>query len=48
MVLWKNDTQLLNDYTKYVDKNSNYKKDFKYNIYDVLCRLETVNRNKDR
>lgn len=48
MLLWKNDTQLLNDYTKYVDKNSNYKKDFKYNIYDILgvrnanSKVETV------
>ena len=53
MVLWKNDTQLLNDYTKYVDKNSNYKKDFKYNIYDVLglrhnnSKVETVKNVMD-
>ncbi len=36
MVLWKNDTQLMSNYTKYADKNSNYKKDFKYNVYDIL------------
>ncbi|MCI5602808.1 MAG: DUF5702 domain-containing protein [Clostridiales bacterium] len=53
MVLWKNDTQLLNDYTKYVDKNSNYKKDFKYNIYDILgvrnanSKVETVKNVMD-
>ncbi|MDD6293146.1 MAG: DUF5702 domain-containing protein [Eubacteriales bacterium] len=53
MLLWKNDTQLLNDYTKYVDKNSNYKKDFKYNIYDILgvrnanSKVETVKNVMD-
>lgn len=53
MVLWENDTQLLNDYTKYVDKNSNYKKDFKYNIYDILgvrnanSKVETVKNVMD-
>ena len=53
MVLWKNDTQLLNDYTKYVDKNSNYKKDFRYSIYDILgvrhnnSKVETVKNVMD-
>ena len=53
MVLWKNDTQLLNDYKKYVDKNSNYKKDFRYSIYDILgvrhnnSKVETVKNVMD-
>lgn len=36
MVLWKDDKQVVNEYMKYVKKNSNYTKDYSKKIYDIL------------